>query len=93
MPTDLNDLSKDIKRKLSEIMDSIKGLDVDRETVKLLKETEDGLDILSDTIEKKRREMEDGGVERTVRKDAAKVLESVNKAINDIKKDLDPDQN
>ncbi len=93
MPTDLNDLSKDIKRKLSEIVDSIKGLDVDRETVKLLKETEDGLDILSDTIEKKRREMEDGGVERTVRKDAAKVLESVNKAINDIKKDLDPDQN
>jgi len=93
MPTDLNDLSKDIKRKLSEIVDSIKGLDVDRETVKLLKETEDGLDILSDTIEKKRREMEDGGVERTVRKDAAKVLESVNKAINDIKKDLDPDHN
>ncbi len=91
MPTELNDLSREIKRKLDELVDGIKGLDMDKEAVKLLRETEDGLDSLSTTIEKKRKEMEQEGVERTVRKDAAKVLDGVNKTINEIRKDLDPD--
>lgn len=93
MPTELDDLSREIKRKLDELVDGIKGLDMDKEAVKLLRETENGLDSLSSTIEKKRKEMEQKGVERTVRKDAAKVLDGVNKAIKDIKRDLDPDHN
>ena len=92
MPTELDEISREIKRKLDDLVDALKGLDMDREAVNLLKETENGLDALSRTIERKRREMDEKGVERTVRKDAARVLDSLAKTLNEVKEDLDPDK-
>lgn len=92
MPTEIDDLSRAIKKKVDELVDDIKGLDMDKEAARVLKETEDGLNALGRSVERKRKEMGEKGVERTVRKDAARVLDTVSKAIDDLKRELDPEE-
>ncbi len=92
MEDDIEELSRKIKKHIDEMVKEIKGMDVEEETLDILKETEKGLGKLSDIIGRKRKEMEDRGVKRTLKKDAAKIVGEVEKVVSDIKETLEDDR-
>jgi hypothetical protein len=67
-----------------DIGDGISKIDVEKETIELMKGFEGAFSSISDEIKRMRIEMEADGVEKTVKKDTEKLRKSTKKAAIDV---------
>ena len=95
-------LKEAAKKLADDIGDDIQRIDVEKETIELMKGFEGAFTSISDEIKRMRVEMEERGVEETVRKDAdnlqrttkkvaVDILDGLEKAAQDLRKELDKD--
>ncbi len=83
-----DEVLKSLKKNARSLMEDLKKIDFEGEATNFMSETEKVLNDLSDQIEKKRTEMEEAGVEETIRKDINEVEKGVDKMVKDIEKIL-----
>jgi hypothetical protein len=89
MTSDREELLKRIKKEANILIEDIKKIDIEKDATFLMGETEKVLSDLGDTIRKKRVEMEEKGVEKTIRKDMKEVEKGVEGIVKDIEKILE----
>jgi hypothetical protein len=77
-------LKQTAKRLADDVGDSISKIDVEKETIELMKGFEGAFTSISDEIKRMRVQMEAEGVERTVKKDAERMKRSTKKAAIDV---------
>ena len=86
MSKEFDDILAALKRTAKSLKNDIENLDVDKEATHLMNETEKVLDDLGDSISRKRKEIEEKGVEETIKKDVHELEKGVKKMVEDIEK-------
>lgn len=86
MSKEFDDILAALKRTAKSLKNDIENLDVDKEATHLMNETEKVLDDLGDSISRKRKEIEEKGVEEIIKKDVHELEKGVKKMVEDIEK-------
>jgi len=68
---------------------SLKNVDLEKESMDIMKGTEKALDSLSTTLRRKRENMEQEGVRETLKRDGERVKKEASKGIEDIAEELE----